>query len=145
MSYFKSGYFTPQYFNKYWQEEGEGVVWTVDANAAVSWGGQGGLPDEPVVQPPQVIGGGAASAMSRPLLRPWEAFEPTVLRARATITGTAAVEAVLSDPELSAKIAAQNAEVARLQEIDEDDQFVLSFVTAFLSEQNGCEINGFIS
>lgn len=141
MSYFKTPYWNDRYWNIYWQQIAEGAAWTVDANATVSWGGQGGLepdqPEQPTVQP------GAGSSRSRrglrepKPLRPWEAFEPTVLQARATITGTALVEAELTDLNAST-----SSEVA----IDEDDQLILSFVTSFLSEANeGCEIHGYLS
>ena len=62
MSYFKSGYFTPQYYNKYWQAEGAGDTARLDVNAvaAVSWSGEAIQAPIPEDRPPQVIGGGAA-------------------------------------------------------------------------------------
>ncbi len=146
MSYFKSGYFNPQYFNTYWQEVLEAELARLDVNAAAtaSFGGLGGLPDEVPTQPDQTIGGalGKRRPQTNPL-RPWEAFEPTIVWAKATVTGTAHVtaDALHDDPIVLAQ-----ERQAELQAIDEDDQIVLSFVTAFLSEaNNGCEINGTIS
>jgi len=150
MTFFKSGYWNQLYFADFWQEQGDGAIATLEVNAgaSVSWGGQGGLPDEVPVQPEQVIGGAVRSS-SAPLLRPWEAFEPETVYAEATITGTSHVEAeaLWDDPE---EIAVENRFIASIKqrefnEIDEDDQIVLSFVTAFLSAENGCEINGIFS
>lgn len=150
MTFFKSGYWNQLYFADYWQEQGEGAIATLEVNAgaSVAWGGQGGLPDAVPVQPEQVIGGAAKSAL-RPLLKPWEAFEPEIVWAQATITGMSDVEAraLYDDPaELAAEAGfAAAIEQREFNDIDEDDQIVLSFVTAFLSAENGCEINGIFS
>lgn len=145
MSYFKSGYWQVAYFADYWQELDDGAIATlvVTAGASVAWTGVtigGQIP----LQPDLTIGGGAGKRPAPPLLKPWEAFEPTIIWARATVSGTAHVEAdALHDDPV---VLVEEIRVEQSNAIDEDDQIVLSFVTAFLCEtNNGCEINGIIS